>query len=608
MRSFIASDTGAAMNWNQKLILLSTTLAILLGACAAGPQRPDSTQGDDYAYTRSHMQWTIREEMRTHKVAGLSIALVDNQKIVWAEGFGFADKERRIEATPDTIYRAGSITKLFTATAIMQLAESGKLDIDQPLQEYLPEFSIRSRFVGSRPITLRDLMTHHSGLPSDYHNGSWGDNSADFTELAMMLKDEYVAAPPNTIESYSNLGYSLLGHVIERVSGEPYASYIENRILRPAGMQQAYLAPNLNDDGRQSLGYAKRTAQPTPSLRDVPAGGLSSSVVDLARFAQMTFAGGAQDGNQILHLETLAAMQSFQDTDGTFDVHPSVGLAWRLVDSMGDDAGVMAGHNGGTPMFYSECLTLPKHKLAVVVLANSDSAAGVVHKIARETLKLALESKTGIKPSVPTELKESLHALAADLERLPGYWSTPMGLVHIERKGDRLKFEVDGHKLNLVRREDGFYHLQYKLLGLVSIDLGDIAKAGLGYQRIAGRDVLGLFLDGKPRAIIGEKVASKPLPDHWQKYVGRYESVNKQGALDLKGIELGIEDGLLLATSTLGIDSLATETSTDVLWPVSDNEAITHGLGRNKGETVRLFEQDGNVMAAYSGFLLRQVD
>ena len=593
---------------NKRKIVITTLAIALIAACASGPRRPAAVTGDNFAFTSDYLPRLIREKMRERKVVGLSIAIVDDQDIAWAEGFGFADREKSIPATPDTIYRAGSITKLFTATAAMQLAESGRLDIDQTLQHYLPEFSIRSRFVGARPITLRDLMTHHSGLPSDYHNGSWGDDAADFTDLATMLGDGYVATPPNTIESYSNLGFSLLGHVIERVSGESYADYVEDRVLRPSGMQHAYILSNLKDDDQRSQGYAKNKVQATPSLRDLPAGGLGSSVVDLARFAQMTFADGAHGGNQVLRPETLAEMLSFQDTDGTFDVHPSVGLAWRLVDSMGEAAGVMAGHNGGTPMFYSEFLTLPKHKLAVVVLANTDTAAGVVHEIAREALELALQSKTGIQRPEPAELKESLGALQADLERLPGYWSTPLGVVRIHRKGDRLKFEVQGHNLNLVRREDGYYHLQYKLLGLVSINLGDMAKIGLGYREMDGREVLGFYLNGKPRAIVAEKVPAGPVPANWNKFAGRYESVNTRGSIDMKDVELRIEDGLLLATSTMAIDSLGKETSTDVLWPVSDNEAITHGLGRSKGETVRFIERDGEVLVAYSGFLLRRLD
>ncbi len=113
----------------------------------------------------------IRKEMKKNNVIGLSIALVDDQRVAWAQGFGYADENRGIPAAPETIYKIGSITKLFTASAVMRLAEQGKLDIDRPLQTYLPEFSMRSRFPDQKPITLRDLMTHHSGLPANFLKG-----------------------------------------------------------------------------------------------------------------------------------------------------------------------------------------------------------------------------------------------------------------------------------------------------------------------------------------------------------------------------------------------------------------------------------------------------
>jgi hypothetical protein len=195
-----------------------------------------------------------------------------------------------------------------------------------------------------------------------------------------------------------------------------------------------------------------------------------------------------------------------------------------------------------------------------------------------------------------------------DLERLPGFWSTPMGLVHIQRRGDRLKFEVDGHRLNLVRREDGYYHLQYKLLGMLPINLGDMASIGLGYQQIDGREVMGFYLNGKPRAIVAEKVQPGPLPANWNKYLGHYESINTKGSIDLKNVELKVENGMLLATSTLAMEPMVSETSSDVLWPVSDGEALVHGLGRSRGETVKFVDHDGEMLLSYSGYLLRRVN
>ena len=135
------------MKTRPTLLLIISIMAV--SACATGPQRPAHVEGDDYAFTRDYMRWMIREKMQDNDIVGLSIALVDDQRIVWSEGFGYADKKNNIEATPETIYRTGSITKLFTATAAMQLVDEGKLDIDLPLQRYLPEFAIKSRFAST---------------------------------------------------------------------------------------------------------------------------------------------------------------------------------------------------------------------------------------------------------------------------------------------------------------------------------------------------------------------------------------------------------------------------------------------------------------------------
>src|ERR1039457_208923 len=128
-------------------------LACMHAGCSAMPIRPESIPRGDYTYARDYISWLARSEMSKHGVTGLSIALVDDQQLVWATGFGFADKAGNVPATAETVYRAGSISKLFTATAVMQLAEQGLLDIDKPLQNYLPEFFIKNRFSDAAPIT-----------------------------------------------------------------------------------------------------------------------------------------------------------------------------------------------------------------------------------------------------------------------------------------------------------------------------------------------------------------------------------------------------------------------------------------------------------------------
>jgi CubicO group peptidase (beta-lactamase class C family) len=210
--------------------------------------------------------------MKKRDVTGLSIALVDDQRVVWPEGFGYADKAGNVPASPETVYRAGSISKLFTATAAMQLAEREKLDIDRPLGDYLPGFSIRTRFADSAPVTPRSIMTHHSGLPSDYLRGMWTRNPEPFTRVSDRLKDEYAANPPGTVFSYSNLGITLLGDAVGKVAGRDFASHLRDEILLPLGMSRSSFSPSADRTPLAAKGYRKGAEAEEPSLRDVPGG------------------------------------------------------------------------------------------------------------------------------------------------------------------------------------------------------------------------------------------------------------------------------------------------------------------------------------------------
>ena len=283
-----------------RLKIVVAIIILTLVACSTPPQKPASVRLGDYTHAREHISWLIRQEMSDANVTGLSIALVDENGIVWSEGFGYADKEAEIKATSDTVYNVGSITKIFTAAAAMQLAEQGKLDIDQPLQKYLPEFSIKSRFGDTRKITPRNLMTHHSGLPVNWSLGMIVRNPGPFTELVTAMKDEYTAYPPDYIFSYSNLGMALLGAAIGKVGSEDFTSYMNTHMLKPLGMTHSEFSPST----RSKSYHHGRVVEALP-MRDLPASGLNSSANDIAHFMQMLFSEGNFAGKQILRPETL---------------------------------------------------------------------------------------------------------------------------------------------------------------------------------------------------------------------------------------------------------------------------------------------------------------
>jgi CubicO group peptidase (beta-lactamase class C family) len=593
---------GALSRWT---ILL---LTVCIAGCSSVPTRPESVGRGDYVKVAEYISALVRHEMKKRDVTGLSIALVDDQRVVWAEGFGYADKAGNVPASPETVYRAGSISKLFTATAAMQLAEREKLDIDRPLGDYLPGFSIRTRFADTAPVTPRSIMTHHSGLPSDYLKGMWTRNPEPFTRVAGRVSDEYAANPPGTVFSYSNLGVTLLGDAIGKVDGRDFVSHVRDEILLPLGMTGSSFSTSADRTPLAAKGYRKGAEAEEPPLRDVPAGGLNSSVLDLSRFVRMVFAGGKAGDRQIIKPETLAEMLRPQNAEVPLDLDFRVGLGWML-GGLGDidirNAGPVAHHAGATLLFHSQLIVLPERKLGVVVLANSDTAGRVVGKVAAETLKLALEAKTGDRQPEREKPEGADVSLSPEaLQRYEGWYATPVGAVNVRKTSGGLRADVMNRTVRLIPRADGSLGLQYRLLGLFPIRIEELDGVGISRADVAGREILAARMHGREFPI-GERMRPVPVSAKWLGRMGEYEIANPgEDAVLPEKMRLRVDSGFLSVDYSIPIlfDGMMSFT----LDPVSDTEAIIRGIGRGMGETVRVVTVNGEDMLSYSGYLMRK--
>lgn len=585
-------------------------VAILLTACAGAPPRPESVARDDYEGFKPYVEKLIQSEMQRNDIVGLSIALVDDQRVLWAEGFGYADKANKQPASAQTIYRVGSISKLLTATAAMQLAEQGRLDLDQPLKDVLPEFSIRSHVKDAEPVTPRNLMTHHSGLPRDFLKGMFTKNPEPFTKLVEHIRADDAFYPPNRILSYSNVGVTLLGHALQNVSGEPFADHMQRSVLQPLGMTGATMEPGSQQSDLMSKAYRKGELAEELPLRDVPAGGLSASVIDLSHFLSMVFAEGRAGTTQVLKPESVREMFRPQNTDVPLDFNFHNGLGWML-STLGastiENAGTVAHHSGAMLYFRAQMYALPEHKLGVIVLANSASAARAIDRIATETLGLALEAKTGIKQPKRTKTPAADPPWPTEkLRPYAGDYTTQFGFLHIRLDGEQLRADALGHSFNLVPRSDGLLGVEYKLLGLLPIDLGPLDVIGFSRRNVAGRDVLVVGV-GDQEMLLGERIQPPKDLAPWLKRLGRYNIVNAgDDHTFVEHIGLSEEHGFLLAELTM--TDQAGPPQRLVLQPVSDHAALLLGPLADGGNTLRCATNEGGTeQCSISGYALKWV-
>jgi CubicO group peptidase (beta-lactamase class C family) len=581
----------------RSIVLVVLTGLLILAACAPAAAPPPLPPRGDWQAFDAYAAALIGREMERYKLVGVSAAVVDGDDIVWARGFGWADEAGDVPAEPDTVYRAGSVSKLLNAAAVMLLCDEGKLALDRPLTDYVPDFSLRSRFEPGPPVTLRLLLTHHAGLPSDIVSGMWGDDPPPFTTVVDRLKEEYAAYPPGYMAAYSNVGSCLAEVAVERTAGEPYAAYVDRELLAPLGMARSSFALRPEIAGLLAKGYDREGREGRDvGIRDVPAGGLYTSATDLGRFLAMLFAEGRSGGRQVLSpaaVRELLREQPASPLDGTF----RIGLEFFLEYPELAYADRIAGHGGETYLFRCHVLTALDHKLGVVVMTNSAGARSKDAVVG--LLQAAIAVKTGLTPGAGVKAPPPPGMPAA---APGGYYGTVAGLARVTA-GARPELAVRGWRLRLTPGEDGWQTPAVLLGGVVPVPLSLFGKdISVAFRTVNGEDVL-FLRDGSKVSAVGKRCAPSPIPTAWLRFIGGYELAGEQNLqLKLGDFRVFTEDGFLMV-------ELAAEGESGrfVLMPVAENEAVLYGLGRRMMETMKAVGPPGGERLLFAGLEFRKV-
>lgn len=318
----------------------------------------------------------VTTEMSRSNIPGLSVAVVTDNRLRWANGYGFADLENFVPAKGATVYRLASISKPLTAVAAMQLVEQGKLDLDAPVQKYCPAFPQKQWLV-----TTRQLLGHLGGV-RHYQSEQELLTTRRYTGIIAALdifKNDPLLHEPGTKFHYSTYGFNVIGCVVEGAAGVPYADYLREHVFKPAQMDRIRV-----DDARELIpnraqGY-ERTADGrllnstlTDTSNKVPGGGLCSTVEDLAKFAVALQSGLLVKPETLTTMWTKQKMKNGQKT--------SYGLGWQLSER----GGVKEVAHGGAQQRVSTYLYLqPEKGVAVVLMANLEGLGGVLPRLARE--------------------------------------------------------------------------------------------------------------------------------------------------------------------------------------------------------------------------------
>lgn len=355
--------------------------AVLLFACAiATAQEHKLSSGK-----QSQIEAAVAKFMEVTHAPGVSVAVVENGELEWANGFGLADVENNVPASERTLYRLGSISKPLTAVGTLQLWERNKIDLDAPVQKYCPAFPEKQK-----PVTTREVMGHLGGIrhykngPDDLETGNTRHFDNPIQAGLDFFKNDPLVADPGTHFHYSTQGYILVGCVMEGASGTKYLDFMRQNVLVPASMEHTQTDDRLAIIPFRTRFYQK-TASGTVENADfldssykIPGGGWISSAVDMAEFEVAIL------DDKLIKRSTRELMWTpLKPSDGSEDEY---GLGWEVSNANGVK---VAGHSGGQQGTSTDFQIAPEQRAAVVVLANMDNVASA--KLATEILHILLK-------------------------------------------------------------------------------------------------------------------------------------------------------------------------------------------------------------------------
>jgi len=315
-------------------------------AAASPPSTPELTAADLSAF----FDGILPQQLDRENIAGATVSVVKDGKILFAKGYGYSDVATKAPVSPEkTLFRPGSVSKLFTWTAVMQMQEQGKIDLDADVNQYL-DFKIPDAF--GKPITMKHLLTHTPGFEEQVKDLF---STQATTDLGGYLKTHIPQRifPPGTTPAYSNYGTALAGYVVERVSGIPFTQYVDEKILKPLGMVNSTFAQPLpaNLEPNMSKGYRLGTDEPLAfeMVTAFPAGSMSSTAGDMANFMLAHLQNGSYNGTAILKPETTKLMH-----ERLFALDPAaLAMAHGFYEETQNGMRII-GHGGDTVAFHSD--------------------------------------------------------------------------------------------------------------------------------------------------------------------------------------------------------------------------------------------------------------
>lgn len=537
--------------------------------------------------------------MRAEQIKGLSVGVVGPEKTSWAAGFGHANLAANHKATQYTLYPVASLTKLFTAMAIMQLADEEIIDLDKAVSDYLPGFTINSRFIDRSPVTIRQVLSHYAGLPRDLYKGLLSSDTDARPDLLEYLSTQYVAYPPEAKYVYSNIGYDLLGLVIEEVSGKTFTEFIREQVLTPLQMHDSYFYEQGTELAALSNAYIQHDNYHYTEFpqKQYASSGLYSTAQDMTQLLWWLMDGGASD--PAVPAGLFRDMLSDHKSPRTLDVSFRSGWSWILEELPDETGGVYAYQFGSTMHFNAVIAIAPSYHVGVVLLCNTGGVLEVLENMARMIVFAAI-METGEVLSETTESYDIYTVVEPDthdINRVLGHYLLQTDLFSVSEMASGVVLSTRGQTLQAFYHEDGWFSIEdsFRFTTDKLEDTRVLIVDRLGSIYPVGTDISGAY---------------RLSPDIFER-LGSYRLVGvnpRTETMIYSGANLSLTDGILQLRLILSPHQERVFGYGSALYnlvPKSGSEAVIAGFGMYKGETVFFGKDESGPYLMFSGLYFR---
>jgi CubicO group peptidase (beta-lactamase class C family) len=436
------------MKFTRRSLILSIFVLVLLATCFAGSgvalassssKTLSSSAAPSYSATIADARKAAQQLLAGTGADSLSVALMDGSRVVWREGFGYADKGAKAKSQTTTMYGIGSTSKMLATVAAMRLVDQGKLNLDVPIVQYLPQFKMASPEY--RQITTRMLLDHTSGFPGTTYRGVMtGTYDPEYAlETMASFKEQRLMHTPGTMAVYCNDGFTMIENIVAALSGKTFPRFVADEIFKPLGMTHTAYPLQPFADGSYAKIYVGSAALPQECYNVLASGGAYSTPTDMAVFGEMLVNGGAYGGVRILSQSSVAEMAKDQMA-GTFT--PAIttgarfGLGWDSVAENGLAAVNMSGlvKGGDTDQYHCSLMIVPKAHLAVVVSGVTPVDSTKAEALSERILLHALVEKKTISTMprlLPTSAKPVKSPSGAQLSAIVGSYAGSNSLFQV---------------------------------------------------------------------------------------------------------------------------------------------------------------------------------